>query len=132
MYKLISDSDMNGYDIVISWGGSPIAYMKTHEVQTECDKQEVSSPTDGEWRKYIKGRKGWSVSVRYLVKLASNLSDLLSVGNTYTLTISDRNGGNAVSGSAILVTCKQSYAKGNLCEGAFEFLGTGPLATPSS
>ena len=123
---------MTRYDIIISANNTPIAYVKTHEVQTECDVQEVTNPNDGAWRRYINGRKGWAVSVRYLVKLVSNLSDLLSVGTTYTLTISDRNGGNSVSGSAILVTCKQSYAKGNLCEGAFEFRGSGALSTVSS
>ena len=119
---------MNGYDIVISWGGSPIAYMKTHEVQTECDKQEVSSPTDGEWRKYIKGRKEWSVNASFLVAGVTDVTLLLNVGNTYTLVFRGRNAESGVSGSAILTKCRITANRGNLVQGSFSFKGVGALS----
>ena len=113
-------------------GGTQLSAERSNETNVNCEAIETSSPSQGDWRTFIAGRKEWSVTVNWLVPAVANITELLKVGNTYTLTISDRNGGNAVSGSAILVKCKQSYAKGNLCEGAFEFLGTGPLGTPSS
>ena len=121
---------MNGNNILIYMGDSVVAATKSHEIQTESETIEISSPTNGAWRQRIAGRRSWSVNVNYLVTAESDLSKLLQVGNSYTLTIQARNhqqGGTNVSGTAILTQCKQTFTRGNLCVGSFQFVGSGPL-----
>lgn len=119
---------MNGNDIIIYQGSSAIAATKSHEIQTECETIEISSPDSGDWRKYIAGRRGWTVNVNYLVLAASDLAKLLNIGSSYTLTIRGRaNNSYNVSGTAILTQCKQTYTRGNLCVGSFQFRGSSAL-----
>ena len=44
-----------------------VAMAKSCDVSVEGDMIETSSPSDGQWRHYIAGRKGWSINVGYLV-----------------------------------------------------------------
>ena len=122
---------MNGYSIIIMLGGSQMAAVKSHEVTTSAETIEVSSPTDGEWRHFIAGRKEWSASASYLVlsTAGSNITDLLKVGNTYEIISRDRQGNYGVKGTAICTQCKHTYTIGNLCAGSFSFRGTGVLAS---
>lgn len=127
---------MNGNNIIISAiSGSTdvIAATKSHEIQSECETIEISSPSDGEWRKFLVGRKSWSVNVNFLVLAVSDIAKTLNVGNSYAVTIKGRGtGGYSLTGTAILTQCKQTYTRGNLCVGSFQFRGTGPLTGSSS
>ena len=121
---------MNGNNILIFLGDSVIAATKSHEIQTECETIEISGVSSSAWRERIAGRRSWSVNVNYLVTSEADLSKLLQIGNSYTITIQARNhqqGGTNVSGTAILTQCKQTYTRGNLCVGSFQFTGSGPL-----
>ena len=118
-----------------------IGGMKSNEVQTECELQEISSPGDGEWKHYIKGRKSGSIQVGYLVLASSALDggsnpvqDLLKVGTTYTLVFKGRgnNDTTGVKGDYILKTCKINSVIGNLVTGSFQFVLNGALVAPSS
>ena len=119
---------MNGNNILVLTGGTVIAGTKTNEVQTECETTEISSPSVGDWRSYMAGRKSWSIQVSFLLSAASNIRQLLNVGTTYTLVIRDRNNTSSVTGTAILNTCKITATRGNLVQGSFSFLGTGALS----
>lgn len=130
---------INGNNIFISLDSNatttPFAATKSNEIQTECETIEISSPTIGNWRQYITGRKEWSFTVSWLVGEQSKVSQLLNIGNSYTITICGRAGSTATSilqGSAILKTCKITATKGNLCTGSFQFVGNGALAEPST
>lgn len=122
---------MNGNNIIIgTMSGTtftPIAATKSNEMQTDCETIEISSPSVGDWRTYMAGRKSWSVQVSFLVTAASNIRQLLSVGTSYTIVMRDRNNTSSVSGSAIMTTCKISATRGNLVTGSFVFKGTGAL-----
>lgn len=122
---------MNGNNIIIgTMSGStftPIAATKSNEMQTDCETIEISSPSVGDWRTYMAGRKSWSVQVSFLVTAASNIRQLLNVGTSYTIVMRDRNNTSSVSGSAIMTTCKISATRGNLVTGSFVFKGTGAL-----
>lgn len=123
---------LNGNNILVYRDGSAIAGTKSNEIQTQCEAVEISSPDSGAWRKYIAGRKQWSVSVGFLVSSnASVLSQLLNIGSTYTLRIFERDYQNSryVTGTAMLRTCKITATKGNLCQGSFEFVGVSALTT---
>jgi predicted secreted protein len=119
---------MNGNNILIYMNGSAIAGTKSNDVQTECDTIEISSPSIGDWRTFMAGRKSWSVQTSFLVTATSSVRQLLNVGTSYTLVIRDRSGSNSVSGTAILTSCRISAIRGNLATGQFAFTGSGALA----
>lgn len=119
---------MNGNNILIYKDGTLIGAVKGHDISTDSDTIEVSTPSSGQWKTYIKGRKSWEVSVNYLVTAASDLGALLNVGGTYTLKIQARDSQTYVSGSAILTSCKITASRSNLVKGSFTFRGTGALA----
>lgn len=120
---------INGNNVLIYRNGTAIAGTITNEIQTGADLIEISSPTSGQWKEYIAGRKSWSVNVSYLILANNGVRDLLNVGNSYTLKIRGRNATDAtgVVGTGILKSCKITATKGNLVQGSFTFQGTSSL-----
>lgn len=119
---------MNGNNILIYKDNTLIGAVKGQDISADSDIIEVSTPSSGQWKTYIKGRKSWDVSVSYLVLAESGLDDLLDVGESYTLKIQVRGSQTYVSGSAILTSCKITANRSNLVKGSFTFKGTGPLS----
>lgn len=130
----------NGNNIIIKLGGTAIAATKSNEITVESELLEISSPTIGQWRSYIAGRKEWSINTSFLVTSPSDVAsrlyvnNALTVGQTYTLTIcmNDNTGTVYLTGSAILKTYKVTATRGNLMTGSFGFVGVGALALPSN
>ena len=127
----------NGNNILVYSGSTLIGCTKSNEIKTNAELIEISSPSIGSWRKYITGRKEWSLSVGYLVvdnsslgiSGGSGLKDLLQVGNSFTLKIQKRGASTAdLSGTAILQTCQITATRGNLVQGSFTFVGTTSLS----
>lgn len=128
---------MNGINIYIALGQStdPIAGARSDEIQTGCDAIEIASASEQQWREFVAGRKEWSVSVDWLLGTGRSLTDLLSVGQSYTLNIVSRSGssGSAVlSGRAIMTQCRIRATTGNLVQGSFQFKGATALNASSS
>lgn len=125
---------MNGNNIIIGMmNGSiftAIAAVRSHEIQTQCDSIEKASSSQQTWKEYISGRKEWNITVNYLVlnDSTSNIEDVLRAGTIVTIKIKGRSGGYDLTGNAIVVTCKQTFQKGNLSQGTFQFRGTGQLS----
>lgn len=117
----------NGNNIIVLRNGTAIAGVKSDEIQSGSDTIEVASAAYQQWKEFIAGRKEWSLNTNYLLLAASSLGDLIQSGNVYELAVTDRQGNVAVSGHAILTVCKQTHTRGNLCQGTFQFRGTGPL-----
>ena len=123
---------VNGNVILIYKGNSLIAGTRSNEMTTEVDMIESSNSSEGVWRTFIAGRKSWQVTVNYLVPAVTNVSDLLSVGTSYTISIRTRSGStvtNRLTGSAILKTCKITATRSNLVQGSFQFIGTSALSS---
>ena len=118
---------MNGNNILVSLDGTLIAGMKSSDIQTDAGTIEVASATQQQWREYIAGRKGWSLTVNCLLLAAADLGKLLNVGTTYTIVVRDRASAKTITGSAIMTVCKQTATRGNIAVGSFQFVGTGPL-----
>lgn len=116
-----------GNNIIVLRNGTAIAGVKSDEIQSGSDTIEVASATQQQWKEFIAGRKEWSLNTSYLLLAASSIGDLIETGNVYELAVTDRQGNVAVSGHAILTVCKHSHPRGNLCQGTFQFRGTGPL-----
>lgn len=120
---------MNGNNILIYLGDNVIAATKSQEIQVDCDTIEISSPSSGDWRQHIVGRKSWSITVNFLVSAVGDLAKLLTVGNSYTVTIKDRsNNSYNVSGTATLVHCDEVFTRGSLSVGNYRFQGNGALS----
>lgn len=123
----------NGNNIIIgTMDGStftPIAAVKSHDIQNQCDLIEKASATQQTSKEYIAGREEWGINVSYLVlqNEKSNIEDLLKVRQTYRICIKGRTGTYALYGDAICTQCKQSYQQGNLSVGSFALKGTGAL-----
>ena len=119
---------MNGNDIIVKFNGTAIAAAKSAEINTKVDIIETASSSDGEWKDHIAGRKEWSVTVGYLVTSDAKLTDLLTIGNKFTLVICGRgNNATTLSGLATLTTCRITATRGNLVQGSFQFQGAGVL-----
>ena len=128
----------NGNSIIIgTMDGStftPIAAVKSHDIQNQCDVIEKASATQQTFKEYIAGREEWGVNVSYLVlqDANSNIEDLLKVRQTYRICIKGRTGTYALYGDAICTQCKQSYQNGNLSVGSYAFKGTGALTNTNT
>lgn len=123
---------MTGKDVILilSQGGTALAStaIKSQDIQTEADVIEKASSSQQSWREYIAGRKGWSVTLSYLVLTSDKILDLLKVGQTFSVTMKkvDDNT-NKVTGNAILKAVKQTASVGNLAQGSWQLQGTGAL-----
>lgn len=123
---------MTGKDIIVvlSQGGTALAStaIKSQDIQTEADVIEKASSSQQSWREYIAGRKGWSVTLSYLVLTSDKILDLLKVGQTFSVTMKETNDNtNKVTGNAILKAVKQTASVGNLAQGSWQLQGTGAL-----
>ena len=121
---------INGNNIIVLSGGTAIAGTKSDELQVECETIEIASSTDQGWTHYLAGRKSWSLTVGWLLLATTDVRKALTVGSTVTIKFKGRNDtdANGLSGSAIIRTCKITAVKGNLAQGSFHFVGTGPLS----
>lgn len=121
---------INGNNIIVLSGGTAIAGTKSDELQVECETIEIASSTDQGWTHYLAGRKSWSLTVGWLLLATTDVRKALTVGSTVTIKFKGRNDtdANGLSGSAIIRTCKITAVKGNLAQGSFQFVGTGPLS----
>ena len=112
-----------------------IAGTKSNEIQTEAETIEISSPTSGQWRKYITKRKEWSFTVGFLLLQDTDVLNLLHVGNEFNIAIVTRSGSSTTTqlvGTAILKQAKHSYTRGKLAQGSWNFVGNSELAVPAS
>lgn len=124
----------NGNNLLIYFNGSVIggtsdSAERSNEINTSCETLEVASPSTGAWRTYITGRKEWSVTVNYLVPAVANITEVLRIGETYTLAVKNRAGSTLMSGTAICQQAKVTSTRGNLIQGSFVFKGSGGLSS---
>lgn len=118
-----------GNNVLIFRNGTAIAGTVTNDIQAGVDIIPIGSPTSGDWKENIAGRKDWSINVSYLVLAYDGIREVLNVGSTYTLKFRGRSSSDStgVIGSAILKICKITATKGNLVQGSFQFVGNGAL-----
>lgn len=117
VYKVVSGSA----DRVV------IAGAKSCEINISADTIEKCSPTSGQWREYVAGRKGWTLNVSYLVSTGELPSSKNMVGTIVTLKMTERTNGTPIQGTAIVQEWRVVGTLGNLATGAFKFVGSGAL-----
>jgi predicted secreted protein len=120
---------IHGRKIIVKVGGTAIAGAKSCEISIKGDQIEVASPTTGEWRDFIAGRKEWSVTCGHLIPAIGTplKSNAAMVNTVVTLIIETDMTGDTLTGQAIVETWKASGTVGNLATGTFQFKGKGAL-----
>ena len=122
---------VNGNNILIyaTYGSSvqAVAATRSLSVQVGTEMIEIASPTSGEWREYLAGRKNWAINVGWLVSSFSDIDKLLLAAQTVTIRIVGRGQTYGLTGTAIVQTARVDSNVGTLANGSFAFQGTGPL-----
>jgi predicted secreted protein len=120
---------IHGRKLIVKVGGTAIAGAKSCEISIKGDQIETASPTTGEWRDFIAGRKEWSVTCGHLIPAIGTplKSNAAMVNTVVTLTIETDMTGDTLTGQAIVETWKASGTVGNLATGTFQFRGKGAL-----
>ena len=123
---------MTGKDILIyiqtNSTSEIIAGTRSDGIESDADLIETANTASAEWKTYVAGLKSWSVNTHYLVLATDGLSDLLRVGQTYTLVIRYRDSSaGALTGTAILKSCHIDSDVGHIVQGTFSFIGSGEL-----
>lgn len=120
---------IHGKKIIVKVGGTAIAGAKSCEISIKGDQIETASPTTGEWRDFIAGRKEWSVTCGHLIPASGTplKSNAAMVNTVVTLIIETDMTGDTLTGQAIVETWKASGTVGNLATGTFQFRGKGVL-----
>ena len=120
---------INGNNILIYINGAAVAGTKSNEVQSNRELIEIASPTSGEWREFIAGRKDWGFTVSWLVSSHSDIQQLLLSAGVVTVRIVGRGQSLGLTGRAIVQSCKMTFTRGNLAQGSLQLKGSGPLTT---
>lgn len=120
---------INGNNILIYINGAAVAGTKSNEVQSNRELIEIASPTSGEWREFITGRKDWGFTVSWLVSSHSDIQQLLLSAGVVTVRIVGRGQSLGLTGRAIVQSCKMTFTRGNLAQGSLQLKGSGPLTT---
>ena len=118
---------INGNNILIYVNGAAVAGTKSNEIQSNRELIEIASPTSGEWREFIAGRKDWGFTIAWLVSSHSDIQQLLLAAGTVTVRIVGRGETLGLTGSAIVQTCRMTFTRGNLAQGSLQLKGSGPL-----
>jgi len=116
---------IHGRDLIVKLGGVAIAGARSCELNVSGEAIETSSATQGSWRTYIPGRKGWNVTANHLVTAVT--SNAAKVGTVVTLTFGKRDSSEVLTGQAIVTGWRCTATLGNLSQGVFSFQGSGPL-----
>lgn len=115
---------IHGRDLIISLNGTAIAAARSCDISVEDDMIEVTSPSSGRAKAYRAGRYGWTVDVSCLV-----LSPDMVISTGQQLTFSCKVGSTTyLTGSVIRKGSKITGSVGNLAQGSYSFIGTGPLS----
>lgn len=117
-----------GNNILVYLNGTAIAGTKVNEIQIDCETIEITNTSSAQWRKFIAGRKTWTVSTSFLVLASADIKKVLESGTIFTLQIRDRQGSAILQGQAILKTSKMSFPKTALATGSISFQGSDELS----
>lgn len=125
-----------GRSIIIRLNNQAIAACKSNDIESGSDVIEVSSPTSGQFKEFIPGRKEWSFSSSQMITYLP--AALLKVGTVYNVTISSPKllesdaftttlHSGTMRGSAILKGASVNAECGHLARGSWKFVGSGQL-----
>lgn len=128
---------VKGKNLIVKIADTVIACARSCELSIEAETIEVSNPKSGIWRRYIAGRKSWSVSISSLVAINTGVDEpenmrqaLNMVGTEALLTFQMVNASGKWCEFCGVALCKGSKITGTnrqLAQGAWDFIGNGEL-----
>ena len=122
----------NGKDLILkdTSNGIVLAASKSLELNINGETIEVGRTSAKMWRRFITGRKDWSISVSTLVGSSQFTASAAMIGKTYVVKFVNGQSATAALLSGICI-CKQvkiTEQKGSIAKGSFVFQGTGALS----
>ena len=121
-----------GNDLILkdSSNGIVLAASKSLELNINGETIEVGRTSADMWRKFITGRKDWSISVSTLVGSGQFTASAAMIGKTYGVKFVDGQSATTalLSGLCICKQVKITEQKGSVAKGSFVFQGTGALS----
>ena len=78
---------LHGRNLIVQTASGELLAAKSCEIETEADVNEVSSTSSSNFKKFMAGRKEWSISTNHLLANSNSIRDVLSVGSTVTLRV---------------------------------------------
>ena len=122
----------NGKDLILkdTSNGIVLAASKSLELNINGETIEVGRMSGEMWRKFITGRKDWSISVSTLVGSGQFTASAAMIGKTYGVKFVNGQSATSAMLSGICI-CKQvkiTEQKGSIAKGSFVFQGTGALS----
>ena len=118
--------------LVLLQGGVALAStaIRSHDIEAAAETIEHASATQQEWKEYLIGRKGWRVTVNYLLLTSAKVADLLYVGQTFDVQLKVGES-TLLTGQVLMQSVKHTATIDNLAQGSFSLLGTGALSAPT-
>ena len=116
---------IEGNNLLIYVGGSPVAGATSCDIEVSADMEEYANPNEEKWKCFKPGRKEWRITVPYLV---TDVADLIKIGTSVTISVAVRNAASALTGTALIQQAAMNGKRGGIVTGSFIFRGTGPLA----
>ena len=118
--------------LVLLQGGVALAStaIRSHDIEAASETIEHASATQQEWKEYLIGRKGWRVTVNYLLLTSAKVADLLYVGQTFDVQLKVGES-TLLTGQVLMQSVKHTATIDNLAQGSFSLLGTGALSAPT-
>lgn len=122
---------IKGNDIIIKMDGMAIASTKSCTIQSQCELIEITSPSTGDNKEFIPGKKSHTISCSYLVtnfklplKMVGKIVNI-EIGSVVqgTRTLSN----DKVTCSAIIQKCDVTANNNSIAKGSFNFQVSGPL-----
>lgn len=121
-----------GNDLILkdSNNGTVLAASKSLELNINDETIEVGRTSGEMWRKFITGRKDWSISVSTLVSAGQFKTSVGMIGKTYRVKfVAGISATTALlSGTCICKQVKITDQKGSITKGSFVFQGTDALS----
>lgn len=124
---------MNGNNIIIykqngqNWAA--VGATKSNSLKVDGEDIEISSATDADWKHYIAGRKGWSLTIGFLVTEVADIRKVLTVNTRVKIRIGGRTfaAATGLEGYALIKSCDMSLTRNALAQGSMQLIGDGPL-----
>lgn len=121
---------IKGRNVNISVDGKILALSRSCTINIECDITEIGGIHSKDWKRYLAGRRSWSVDETSFVDVIG--TDASIVGKTVRLRFGQVENGafgsDILEGDAICTMWQMDGSVGGMAKRKMKFIGTGGLS----
>lgn len=121
---------IKGRNVNVSVDGKILALSRSCTINIECDITEIGDIHSKEWKRYLAGRRSWSVDETSFVDVIG--TDASIVGKTVRLRFGQVENGafgsDTLEGDAICTMWQMDGSVGGMAKRKMKFIGTGGLS----